>query len=88
MRSCMPTSVGVTCAMSMTDTRARHSSKSSEIRFAINPSMGKCILGLSEDPICPYGGLGVERVVPLVGQEKEVLGSCCAAHHTCCAWCD
>ena len=29
--SCMPTSIGMTCVMSMTDTRARHLSKSSKI---------------------------------------------------------
>ena len=46
--------------------------------------MGKCISGLSRDPICPYGDLGVEQVVPLVGWVKEIPGSCCAAHHPCC----
>ena len=34
-RSCMPTSIGVTYAMSMTDTRAQHLSKSSKIGSAL-----------------------------------------------------
>ena len=43
--------------------------------------MGKCISGLSGDPICPYGGLGVERVVLLVRRLEKGLEPCCAARH-------
>ena len=50
-------------------------------RICINPRMGKCISGLSGDPKCPYGDLGVERVVPLVRRLEKCLEPCCAARH-------
>ena len=43
--------------------------------------MGKCISGLSGDPICPYGDLGVEQVVPLVRRLEKCLEPCCTARH-------
>jgi hypothetical protein len=55
--------------------------KSSTIGSAFNPRMGKCISGLSGDPICPYGDLGVERVVLLVRRSEKSLEPCCAARH-------